>query len=260
MINKRKVRRFVSLMVFLGLLLAIMLVSCNMLGGNTLKVGLYESSRPLTFLDEKKTISGFEVDFAKLLAENLDRKLKIKLLDPENMVNALEDGSVDCIISVRKSVHNLIENFRSTEPFISYGVVIVVQPDNETLLDENDLHKHNVGVMINTDAELLCEEFLKTNAFNVRKYDIESQPFHDLTLKQNHAVIADELYSRFMQKENPDSYKILEPVYVRKQFGLKLSRKLTQDDIQKIESEILKLKSDSAFKALYLDWFGHDLG
>ena len=259
MLNKRKVRRAVSLLVFMCLLLAIILVCCNVFGSSTLTVGLYESDRPLTYLDEKKAVSGFEPELAKLLANNLNKKLKIKLLKPDEFKKALNDGSVDCILSVRQSVHHLLENFETTEPFISYGVVLVVSPDDASILSEVDLHKKRIGVMVNTDAELLCEEFLKDDTFDVRKYDIESQPFQDLKLKKNDAVIADELYSRFIQKENPESYRTLDAVYQKRTFGLRLSRKLSQDDIAQIEDELRQIKSNATFKMLYLDWFGYDL-
>ena len=259
MLNKRKVRRSISLLIFMGLLLAIILVCCNVFGSSTLKVGLYESDRPLAFLNDKKVISGFEPKLAELLAEKLNRKLKIKLLKPEELSKALNDGSVDCILSVRQSVHSVLENFETTAPFISYGVVLVVSPDNEIIQSKEDLHKKRVGLMVNTSAELLCEEFLREDTFDVRKYDIESQPFQDLKLKKNDVVIADELYARFIQKEDPDSYKVLEPVYQKKGFWLRLSRKLSKEDAERIEDALLQIKTDSKFKMLYLAWFSNDM-
>ena len=258
-IDRRKRLRATLLLVLLVIILVTAIVSCTMLTDNSLKIGLYESSRPLAFLDEKKNIAGFEADFSKLIAEKTDRKVKLKLLEAQDIETSLADGTVDCILSVRESVHSLINSYRSTEPLVSYGVVIVVSPEDESISSQEDLRGKRIGVMIHSDAELLCEEFLKKTSFNTRKYDIESQPFQDLKLKKVHAVIADELYARYMQLEDPDSYKVLELTYLKKQYGLKLSRKLTLSETQAIESAVLAAKADPRIKALYLDWFGYDL-
>jgi ABC-type amino acid transport substrate-binding protein len=262
-------RRLIFILILAALCVALMIgkVSGALFSDGAFQVGLYESSRPLTFLDEKKTVSGFEADLARMLAERLERKLKIKILKPEDLAGALESGSVDCVLSVRESVHNLIDRYRSTEPFISYGVVAVASPapdagtagGGEAVLDEAALRGARAGVLLNSDAELLCEELLKRVAFDVRKYDVEAQPFQDLKLRRNEFVFADELYARFMQAGDPESYQTLEPVYFRKQYGLRLSRKISQDYAQDIESALLELKSDVALKTLYLEWFGYDL-
>ena len=258
-VDRQRRKRAVLLLALFVVLLIIIIVSCTLLTDNTLKIGLYESSRPLSYLDEKKNITGFEADFAKLLAEKADRKVKLRLLEAQDIEAALMDGSVDCVLSVRESVHSLIGSFKATEPIISYGVVIVVRPDDESIESRDDLLGKKVGVMLDSDAELLCEEFLKRTSFNVRKYDIESQPFHDLKLKKVDAIIADELYARFMQLEDPDSYRVVDAIYLKKQFGLRLSRKLSQAETQEIEGALFAAKSDPKIKALFLEWFGYDL-
>jgi polar amino acid transport system substrate-binding protein len=252
------------LLLFLALMMLAAIVGIIALLGSifsddSFKVGLCESARPLAYLDEKKAAAGFEAEFAALLAQRLGRELKIKLLDREEMAEAMRDGSVDCVISARESIQNAVREFPATEPFIAYGTVIVSSPDDNSIGDAASLRGKKVGVMANTDAEYVCEKFLESTAFNVRKYDIEIQPFQDLMLKKNDAVIADELYAAYMQKTDPDSFKAVGSVYLEKQFGLRLSTKISGDYSTQIAGALRELKAGIELKNLYLQWFGEDL-
>jgi ABC-type amino acid transport substrate-binding protein len=229
---------------------------------SSLKVGLYESARPLTYVESKKPPAGFEADFAGLLAEKLGRKAKLVLLDTPDIAEAMADGTVDCFVSVRESVQSAMDGYPETEAFISYGTVVILPPEavvSGVIVDDALLRGKKIGVQVNTDAEVVCEELLKSIAFNVRKYDIEQQPFQDLKLSRNDAVIADELYARFMQKEDPESFRIAGAAYIKRQFGLRLSSKISNEYAGQIEGALHELKSDIALRDLFLKWFGADL-
>ncbi|MDR3119796.1 MAG: transporter substrate-binding domain-containing protein, partial [Clostridiales bacterium] len=104
-VNFKRLFRAVLSLALIACFIIAGVSSCRLLTGRTLRVGLYESSRPLTFLDDKKVASGFEADFARMLAEKLGKKPMLRLLALEDMAAALEDGEVDCVVSVREFVH-----------------------------------------------------------------------------------------------------------------------------------------------------------
>ena len=261
-INRGKFLRFIGILVFAAALIFGVVTSINGLSARTLKIGLSESSRPLTYVDDKKNITGFEAEYAKLLAEKLDKKPEIKLYAPADMAAALDSGAIDCVVSVRQSVHDYIGGAFETAPFIAYGLVFTKAPDDETFNGEEDLRGKRAGLIINSDAEDLCDELQLSSgySFNVRLYDFEAQPFQELKLKKNDIVIADELYARFMQKEDPDSYYVLDTVYNLTGFGLRLSSKLSQQSIYDIEEAVYALRSEPALTNLYITWFGADFG
>jgi polar amino acid transport system substrate-binding protein len=259
-IDSKKLLRFVFILLFAAALIFGVVTSLNSISDRTLKIGLWESSRPLTYADDKRNISGFEAEYARMLAEKLDKKPEIKLLDLEEMAGALDSGAVDCIISTRQSVHDYISGAFETVPFISYGQVFIIAPDDETIYGEEDLRGKQVGLIANSDAEQLCEELLLRYSFNVRLYEYEAQPFQDLKLKKNDLVIADELYARYMQKEDPDSYLVLDTIYYMSDFGVRLSRRLTHQNVFDIEEAVKLLRSDAELSDLFFKWFGADLG
>ena len=259
-VDKKKLIRFLAILVFVTAVIITVMSSLNSLSERTLKVGLYESSRPLTYTDDRNMISGFEADYARLLAEKLDKKLEIKLYAPTEMAAALDNGAIDCVVSVRQSVHDYISGAFETAPFISYGLVFTISPDDETIYDEEDLRGKRAGLIVNSDAEQLCDELLSRYSFNVRLYDFEAQPFQDLKLKKNDIVIADELYSRYMQMEDPESYLVLDSIYYLSDYGLRLSKGMTQQAAYDIEEAVYSLRTETALIDLFTRWFGADLG
>jgi polar amino acid transport system substrate-binding protein len=233
--------------------------ACGPIGKKPFRVGLRDGAPPLAHAGDKKTPSGFEADYARMLAEKLGRAAKLKFVAPEDMAQELESGAIDCVVSARESVHDYISGFQETDPFIAYGVCVVVAPDDDTLTRESDLRGRRVGVLANSDADALCESLFLSIAFDLRKYDVESQPFQDLRLKKNNVVFADELYARYMAMQQPEHYRVMDHVYGRKQYGLRLSRKISKDFELEISAAIAELARDPALRGLYEEWFGRDL-
>jgi len=256
-------KKFIRFLFILALAVALTVAVVSSLAGmaaKTLKIGLYETSRPLTYTDERKNVYGFEAEYAKLLAERLGKKPEIKLYAQEGLADALDGGAIDCAVSVRQSVHDYIANAYETAPFISYGIVFVISPDDETFAGEEDVRGKRAGLIANSEAERLCEELMSGYSFNCRYYDHEVQPFQDLKLKKNDFVIADELFARYMQVEDPKSYLVLDTVYYMADFGVRLSKKLSQSAIDDMEDAVYALRSDVAAKDLFVRYFGADLG
>lgn len=258
-VDTGKLIRFILVLAFAAALVIAVITSLLNLSGRTLKIGLCESNPPLTYIDDRKNISGFEAEYANLLAEKLGKKPEYKLLRPEEMRDALNSGAVDCIVSTRQSIHDYIGDAFETAPFISYGVVLVKSPLDMSIQGEEDLHGKRAGLIVNSDAEQLCDHLLNSYSFNVRLFDVEAQPFQDLLLKKNDVVIADELYARYMQKTNPDDYQVLDVVYYLKDYGVRLSRKLTQQTALDVEDAVYDLRADTAVIDLFTRWFGTDL-
>ena len=260
-IDYSKFLRFILIVVFAIVLIFAIVSSCMNLRGRALKIGLSQSNLPLTHVDDKKSITGFEAEYARLLAEKLGKKAEIKIVAPEDMAAALDGGAIDCVVSARQSVHDYIAESFETKPFISYGLVFVKAKADDTMEGEEDLDGKRIGLIINSDAEQLCNELKEKYNYDIliRLYDFEIQPFQELKLKKNDVVIADELFARYMQIEDPDSFVVLDTVYSLAKYGLRLSKKLTRQAALDIEDAVISLKSEVAMMDLFTRWFGVDL-
>ena len=258
-IDKKRFLRFILILIVLTALIIAIIASLFNQSGKTLKIGLVASSRPLTYVDDKKNVSGFESDYARLLAERLGKKPEFKIYKPEELADALESGAIDCVVSARQSVHDYMDKAFETVPFISYGLVFVKSPSDESFNGEDDLRDKRVGLIINSDAEQLSDELLERHSFNVRLYDLEEQPFHDLFLKKNDVVLADELFACYKQKESPESFQVVNVIYNPMEFGIRLSPKLTKQAAIDIDDAVDEMRSEVSVVDLFLRWFGSNL-
>jgi ABC-type amino acid transport substrate-binding protein len=234
------------------------LVSCSIFENKAFRAGLFESGVPLVYMQDKKTMTGFEVELAEAIAAKVGTELSIKLLPADGIADALDDGNVDCVISSMESVHRLIDNYESTEPFISYGTVIVKLADDASITDAKSLAGKKVGVTVNTEAEKYCEEFIKSIYFDLRKYDYLNQPLHEILLKKKDAAVTDEYLARYYEKDNPQVYKTLSRVYGNKKFGIKYSKKVKPEMKDAIDEALSSMKLDGSLSELYIKWFEHD--
>ena len=232
--------------------------SCSVFSDKSFKVGLYESGEPLVFMESKNSIAGFEVDFAKSISDRIEKKMTTKLLSPDEISEALNKGTVDCVISSLESIHKLMNAYDSTEPFISYGIVIIKLADDTTITDVVSLSGKQVGVAVETDAEALCEEILKVLSFDLRKYDLPNQPLQEIQLKKKDAAVSDEYLARYYEKKYPEIFETLGPVYQIREYGIKFSKKISDEDMARIEEALADMKSDGALSGLYMKWFGYD--
>jgi len=255
--QERLRRRMVSLTVLVAVVAAAV-VSCTLLSGSSVTVGLCETSAPLTYMEGGKEPSGFEPEFAKLLADRLGRKAKFVLLEREALEGALEDGEVDFVLSVRQSVHDYMpeESFEESAPFIEYGTVLVTSPSEGDVDAAEWLDGKKVGVLAYSDAEQQCEAFLATESFDVRMYDIEAAPFQDMKLKKLDFAVADELYARYMQVQDKDAYAALGDAQYRRQFGLRLSPAIKAEAADAVVAALAEVMASQELKELHVKWFG----
>ena len=235
-----------------------MLTSCSTHEDNSFRVGLYESGPPLVFMEDRKVMTGFEVELTYAISEHIDKKLEITFLSPDETVVALENGSVDCVISSLELIQRQIEHFDSTDSFLTYGVAIVKLTDDTTIKGLHDLVGKKVGVTANTDAEKLCEDCLKEVFFDLQKYDLPNQPLQELRLKKKDAAFCYEYLARYYENNDPSIYEILPTIYQKKQYCIKLSKSISDSSAKAIDEALLSLKQSGALAELCKKWFGCD--
>ncbi|MCL2163793.1 MAG: ABC transporter substrate-binding protein [Oscillospiraceae bacterium] len=209
-------------------------------------------------MEDKRTMTGFEVELANLISDRMGEKPSIELLALEDIPAALENGSVSCVISSLEQIHVIMEKYDETAPFIEYGTVIVKLADDGSIINQYSLTGKQVGTTIGTSAEALCEEFLKEIFFDLRKYDLPNQPFQELWLKKKDAAVVDEFMARYYEKNDPQVYKILDLVFQGRQYGIRLSKTISEEKAEAITDALQEIKTDGALSELYMKWFDFD--
>lgn len=86
-----------------------------------------DTNYPLAGLDSY--VEGYDVQIAKLLANDLNLELVIKMVDWEGMVIALQSGMIDVIIAGMSPTPERLEQISFTDPYYQSEHVVIVNKD-----------------------------------------------------------------------------------------------------------------------------------
>jgi polar amino acid transport system substrate-binding protein len=110
-----------------------------------LVLGTSGNQPPMTMLDENGKPSGFDIDLADLMAQALNVKLVIKQLPFNKLLDALEAGEVDVVIS--NMTINPSRNMRVAfvGPYMTSGKCLITKEEN--LAQADDTEELNIADM-----------------------------------------------------------------------------------------------------------------
>lgn len=103
-----------------------------------LVLGTSANQPPMTMLDESGKPSGFDIDLADLMAQALKVKLVIKQLPFNKLLDALEAGEVDVVIS--NMTINPSRNMRVAfvGPYMTSGKCLITKEENLAKADDTE--------------------------------------------------------------------------------------------------------------------------
>lgn len=154
-----------------------------------LVVGTSTPYEPMEYTDENGDIIGFDIDVAREIASALDVKLEIKDLVFDDLLDAVEDGSVDIAIAAITITIDRSEQVLFSNAYLNAGQVIIVNDTNKDINSEKDLKDKIVGVQNGTTSE---EEALKyTNSSLVRSYDNYTAALEAILAGEINAIVID---------------------------------------------------------------------
>lgn len=109
---------------------------------NKLIVGAYSTSPPMAFVDKDGKLTGFEVEFARLIAKSLlgdPNKIEFVTVTAEGRFPAVLSGKVDFGIAAATVYPERAIRVAFTEPYMDSATAIIVRKDSniESLKDVN---------------------------------------------------------------------------------------------------------------------------
>src|SRR5690606_17206291 len=107
-------------------------------GNGAIKVGLEGTYPPFSFVDENGKLSGFEVDFAELLAKELGVKAKLQPTKWDGILAALESKRLDVVINQVTISEERKKKYDFSEPYTVSGIQALVRKGDESKYDTPD--------------------------------------------------------------------------------------------------------------------------
>lgn len=219
-----------------------------------LRVGLEGTYPPFNFQDKSGQLAGFEVDFAKALAQQLGLKAEFHPAPFAGLLGSLESGRVDVVINQITITPDRQAKYEFSEPYTVSGIQIIKLKDRPGLEKPEDLTGKKVGVGLGTNYE----QWIRANVpgADVRTYDDDPTKYQDLRAGRTDVVLNDRLVAADFIKTSPEFVASGPPfaaqgagVAMKKDRGLKVV----------IDQGINALRANGKLAAISQQWFGQDV-
>ena len=166
----------------------------------TLVIGVFSDKKPFGYVDENGDYQGYDVYFARRLAQDLGVELKLVSVDAPNRVEYLTSGKVDIILANFTVIPARAEVVDFALPYMKVALG-VVSPDSALITTAAQLAGKTLIVSKGTTAETYFAE----NHPEVRllKFDTYTEAFNALLDGRGDALSTDNTEVLAWALENP---------------------------------------------------------
>lgn len=227
-----------------------------------LKVAIDAAYPPMEFVAEDgKSYVGFDIDYAKALADKLGVKAQFENVAWDGILTGLEAERYDVIISSMTITDERQAEFDFVQYF-TMGQSFVVRPDSADVKVEKDLAGKTVAVQNETTSHFLVDEWKKEKVkgiTEVRSFPFVTDAFLELKSKRADAIVCDEPVAWYYAKQEGTQFKITGKAAEADPIGIAI-RKNDTDLKAAITKAVADLKADGTYKKISEKWFGGELG
>jgi len=233
---------------------------------------LMESYPPFSFLNEQNQLDGFDVDFAKAVAQRLGRKLKLEPPSWDVLAAGRWSGRYDiCVCSMTPSKARA-EVFDFPVEYYQSPAVIVVNAKDKDITTGKDLSGKKVGVISASTYEAYLNKDLVIEGaedkplsypfdnVQVAPYDNETVAFQDLALGTGvrlDAMVTNLITARERIAQDP-RFKIAGDALYAEPNVVAIEKGDPQWNA-KVTEVITQLKADGTLGKISQKWIGADI-
>lgn len=188
------------------------LASCLLVGckeknsDDTIRFGLSAEYPPFEYY-EKEKLTGFDVELAQLIAQELQKKAVFTDMQFSSLLPALETGSIDAAISTITITPERQQNFDFSDSYYAESLSMVY-PTAQPIKDKSQLPQKKIACQLGTTMEI----WLRNHAPNTTLVAMDNNNLAIEALKGGHVdgVMMDTIQaSVFSQKNAGLSYSVI---------------------------------------------------
>lgn len=222
-----------------------------------LTIGVDDTYPPMEFRNDSNELVGFDIDFAKALAEEMGVEIEFVPTAWDGIFSALKSERYDMIISSVSITPDRLLEFEFSKPYLSNGQVIVVREESEMVETTADLEGLNVGVQIETTADIAAKKQNELTPFALTQYDDIVQTFADMKAGRLDAVVVDYAVAIEFVNNNPGEYKITPTQLTNEPIGVCIKKGNTELK-EKVDAAISALQENGKMATISNEWLGGD--
>lgn len=166
---------------------------------NIITFGVCADYPPFEY-SEKGEINGFDVELARLLAQQLDKEAVIEDRPFSSLFAALQSDSIDAAISTITITEERLKNFDFSEGYYKEKLVMVY-PTKQPIIDKSQLLHKKIACQLGTTMEM----WLKKNAPETEIVTMDNNNQAIEALKAHHVdgVLIDSVQGSVFTQKNP---------------------------------------------------------
>ena len=220
-------------------------------------VAVSPNKPPMEMIDEQKRIVGFDIDVIETIAERMNISIKIIPVLKSNLFPGLLNETYDIAISsITVSEPGLSEiiGIDYSKPYLEIGDVIVTSEDFEEYSGPESLKGRIVGVREDSKSKQVLKNY---TGITIKEYKNIDQAFEDMATDRIHAVCVDLPTAAAYVKHNIEYRAIfkIHPQPITSEKYIIILKTGNTSLLNKINTEIDKMKKDSTLNTLIKKWF-----
>lgn len=138
----------------------------------SIKIGVFSDKNPFGYVDENGEYQGYDVYFARRIAEDLGVEVEFVSTEAANRVEALQTGKVDIILANFTVTEERAQQVDFALPYMNVALG-VVSPADKAITDLSRIGADDAVIVISgTTAEIYLEE--NNPEITLKKYDTYS--------------------------------------------------------------------------------------
>lgn len=232
--------------------------------GKDLKVAIDPTYEPFTFKTGDGKPTGFDVDIANALCEQVKRKCVFVEQVWDSMIPGLQAKKYDVIISSMSITADRLKVIDFTNKYYNTPSRVVVKKDVK-FAGPASLKGKKLGVLKGSTQEKYAMGELKTVGVEVIPYEAQDQVYLDIRSGRLDGTVADfvEVTSGFLSKPEGQDYTLVGPeLYIEKYFGIGAGIGLRKGETalkNELNTAIKTIRDNGAYKKINDKYFKFDV-
>ena len=223
----------------------------------TIIIGIDDKFAPMGFRDENNDIVGFDIDYARAAAEEMDVEVKFQPIDWKTKETELNSGRIDLIWNGYTITDERKEKVLFTKPYLANSQVIMTLKDSD-INAIADLEGKNIGVQALSSAlDALNSNEVSKKIADLAEYGDNVLALTDLKTKRTDAVIIDEVVANYYNSLEDGTFKIVEESLAPEEYGVGV-KKGNEALLEKLQKALDTLNENGKAAEISEKWFGEN--
>lgn len=220
-------------LVILFFLIIFFVSGCSFKNRDELVLATEAGFAPYEFYQDGEIV-GVDIEIAQEIAKELDKKLVVKDVSFDFLINEVKSGKADFAAAGISITEERKKQVDFTDEYTVSNQVVVLKNDS-TITNFSELENKKIAVQLGTVADLyVSDNYPKATLVQHKKY---LSAVEDVKANKVACLIMDELPAKEIVKENPE-LKIMDGILFQDRYGMIVQK--GNDELKKQINKVLK--------------------